>query len=68
MEGCHKGFSRSTSLSTDEEVLLGNRARHEVGGREGEGAENCGSLRRAQGELKDNNRNPGLEGEEKSEG
>lgn len=35
-------------LSADEEPLLGNRARHGVGGSEREGAENRGSLRREQ--------------------
>lgn len=58
-------------------MLLGNRARHGVGGSEREGAENCGSLRREQERtqveggmkrLKDKNRNPGLEREEEKGG
>lgn len=43
------GATRTSSdrLSADE-MLLGNRARHGVGGSEREGAENRGSLRREQ--------------------
>lgn len=36
--------------SADEEVLLGNRTRHGMGGKEREGAENRGSLRERGGD------------------